>query len=595
MARFGKYGTLVEDAPSVKAPRFGKFGSLADQEEDVTAPVEVETPARWQQLAQQYAAQQDYDPQAIDDTVRSSTAGKALIRGGLQLKGVGQGLGLLGADFFGADEIARDLLEGYQGTQKELEAVKSDVPSYKDIDSLGDLGTYAVDAVFENLPMFIPGLVTGGVGAAIARKGAEKLVEKIVAEQVAKGVAKDAAEKIAAREVMKRITIGSAAGAYPSAVGMEAGSIYTDIVDEGGARDLGSQAAALGGGAVAGALEVIPEVAALRKVMGPVADEFTGSLVKRLGKEGAKLFLAEAGTEGAQTIIEQASRNAALEGDQDINWDEVVDATLKGGLAGGILGTGAQATAEVRGYDEKRQVGKDIYDAVDNAQWDEDGASIAVRNLDPDTVQAILTPEDLESPIPNDVLIEGKAELAAAEKEDAFNKILDDAKLPGVGGRVRVDFGDGRIEGGEILGGFDASSSDLGLSGKGLSIKLDNGEQIDELLETLQSLGVQITPELQDDVEAAVTTANQVQSGGGVLPAAAGQAAPGAVPSSPSGAANAPAIGTAEAGAVPPDGPAGVAAAAGPPAAVPTMAQGSPTAPVQGLAAGGSEGPGAGA
>lgn len=290
----------------------------------------------------------DLTPTSFDKRITDSWN-----RGLANLKATGYGLVAAGADAVGDKELGDWGLEGYKDATELARTYQSDVPSYKDIrtDTVGgfatDAGKYAVDAVFENLPMFLPSLVTGGVGVAIARKGAEKVVERVVAAKMAEGLSRELAEKAAAKAVLQRVGVGAAAGALPSTAGMETGSIYGDIVEETGKRGGAASAIAFGGGLAAGSLDVLPQVMALKKAFGPLADEFTGSLVKRLGVAGAKTFLAEAGTEGAQTLIEQASVKAAG-GKRPYNWDEVIDATLKGGLPGGILGVGGQGVAEVR-------------------------------------------------------------------------------------------------------------------------------------------------------------------------------------------------------------------------------------------------------
>lgn len=551
MARFGKYGTLVNDAPAVKAPRFGKFGSLVTDEEepDAIAPVEAAEPVR-------------------------PTFGESVGRGADLVQSMAYGAVEATGELVGSDTLTDVGRVGRKRNEREAGAAPEG-QNFLDIRDAGDLGAWMKDTIGEQIPMMAPSLGGAAAGAAVG--------------SVVPGVG---------------TLVGGAVGAFVPSLVMGVGEVQGAIKE----KDPNAEApgwAFAGGSAIAALDSVLPgklgtrlmrhlgvdlaEEVAERTLYKPLKDEFV-----EVAADGAKSMATEAITEALQEAIGEVA--ASKGADTDIDWANLGTQMIEAGAAGALMGGSADVTMGAAGRALRPRDGFQRFaDSIDDAQFDEDGASIAVRNLDPNTVEAVLTPEEIDSEIPNDILIEGKAELQAAEQEDAFNKLLDEAKLPGVGSRVRVNFGDGRIEGGEILGGFDGSSEELGLSGRGVSIKLDNGEQVDELLETLQALGVQITPELEEDIQAAQDAADSVQSGGGVLPAAAGQAAPGAVPSSPSGAANAPAIGTAEAGAVPPDGPAGVATAAGPPAAVPTMAQGSPTAPVQGLAAGGSEGPGAGA
>jgi hypothetical protein len=280
-------------------------------------------------------------PASVEDTGQGRIS-KSLERGVEGLKSTGYGLAALGADVVGAKDFGTSMLEKYKQTEARAQELASDVPTYKDIHGFGDAGKYAVDAIFENLPMFIPSLVSGGFGAAVARKGAESLVADMVAKKIGEGLGKDAAEKAAAEMVAKRVAVGSAAGAYVPSAGMEMGSIYGDIVDETGKRGGTGAAAAVVGGSVAGALDLVANIPILGKMFGEAAKDVSGSLIKRLGVEGAKQLLLEGGTEGLQTIVEQASAQAGGS-NKAINWDDVIDSALKGGLAGGVLGAGTEA------------------------------------------------------------------------------------------------------------------------------------------------------------------------------------------------------------------------------------------------------------
>lgn len=319
------------------------------------------------------------------DTQAPNTDGrfvKGVKRGAHNLASTGYGLAAVGADLVGADGVRDKMIAGFQDQNKQAEAIQSDVPSYTDIrtDGVGnfltDAGKYAVDAFAENIPMFIPSLVTGGLGAVAAAPGraaAEKLIEGSIAKHVAtlagEGLvgaeARKVAEARAAEEVGKHIAkrtgMGAAAGAYPSSAGMEVGSIYSDIYNDTGESHPGL---ALGGGAVAGALDVIPQVHALRNALGPAADELTGSLIRRLGVAGGKTILEEMGTEGLQTVIEQVTAQQANP-NKPFDWNDVVDSMLKGLVGGGVMGAGGEAVRSFRnrGMDgqPKPQTGDQMY------------------------------------------------------------------------------------------------------------------------------------------------------------------------------------------------------------------------------------------
>ena len=120
---------------------------------------------------------------ASEEETGQGRISKSLERGVEGLKSTGYGLAALGADVVGAKDFGTSMLEKYKQTEARAQELASDVPTYKDIHGFGDAGKYAVDAIFENLPMFIPSLVSGGVGAAVARKGAESLVADMVVKK----------------------------------------------------------------------------------------------------------------------------------------------------------------------------------------------------------------------------------------------------------------------------------------------------------------------------------------------------------------------------------------------------------------------------
>lgn len=269
-------------------------------------------------------------------------------RGLRNLQALAYGAAGMGADAMGMDAKAEKLLKDYvEITENNLRDNPAAIGSYKNIEDLGDAGRYAVEAVLENVAMIIPSLVTGGVGAAAARKAAEKVVGGMVQKQVAQGIARKVAEQNALKFIAKRVTMGATAGAAASSVAMEAGSIMGDIYAETGQMRAGTAAV---GGIAAGLLDTIAPVMALRKIAGPVVDEAAGHVLSRLGAEVGKQFLVEAGTEGLQTLIEKASVRS-VDGKVLFNAqlaDELIDATLKGGIGGAVMGGASQAVAEVR-------------------------------------------------------------------------------------------------------------------------------------------------------------------------------------------------------------------------------------------------------
>lgn len=336
-------------ARAAATPVADKFAQMADPNATFDARLDAKLATRQKNKGvvpgMPSVAQPAADPMAPTD---EPSLINDVQRGARNLQATGFGLAALAADATGYDEAADKMLAKYvETTNNNLRDNPAAIGSYKNVETLGDAGRYAVEAVLENAAMIIPSLVTGGIGAMAARKGAEKIVGGMISQQVAKGVAREVAERNALAFIARRATMGAVAGAVPASVGMEAGSIMGDIYSETGQKASGT---ALAGGALAGTLDSIGPVLALRKIVGPIADDVAGHVLARLGKEVGTQFLAESLTEGAQTFIEKLAVRS-VDGKPVLSTellDEMIDATLKGGIGGAVMGGASQAVSEIR-------------------------------------------------------------------------------------------------------------------------------------------------------------------------------------------------------------------------------------------------------
>lgn len=279
-------------------------------------------------------------------------------RGGSQLKQLGYGLGAMAADVVGADETAQNWLNRYIDIGQDIQETNAPtIGTFRNIHGVDDAVRYGIEAVGENAAMFLPSLVTGGIGAIAARKLAQKGLAEVVESQVAKGVARDVAEREALGQVAKAGMVGGAAGTIPANVGMEMGSIYGDVYEKTGEKAPGTAAAL---GAVAGALDSIGDAMGLKRVFGrELAETATRSLFSRLGVEGAKQFLVETPTEMLQTILERTAvalrdPSQAVFSQQGI--DEIIDAGAKGGLGGVGIGVTTEAAGSIGDWAKSRGV-----------------------------------------------------------------------------------------------------------------------------------------------------------------------------------------------------------------------------------------------
>ncbi len=290
-----------------------------------------------------------------------------IARGVDQLQAMFYGAGAAVGDIVGSEDLTDWGIEGYERNMAEASQNAAAVGTYKNIKDIGDAGRYAVEAIFENLPMFLPSLATGGVGAFVARKAAERAVKSsiasIVEKKVAQGWTQEAAEKLGqhaggkmildnfkkqatkqaqkqtAGVVPKATKRGAAIGAYAGALPMTTGEVTGSVYDATGEIHGGL---GLAGGAISASFEMLPNVMFLSNVLGKdVANNLTRGLIKRVGVGTAKGMLAEGPTEVAQSLVEHVATNIA---DPSIDifspdhTDELIDSFLKGAAAGGGIG-----------------------------------------------------------------------------------------------------------------------------------------------------------------------------------------------------------------------------------------------------------------
>lgn len=285
--------------------------------------------------------------------------GQDLSRGLDQLQFMSYGLGAWGADSVGAEDTAKKWAEGAKAQMDQMKEYPATVGKMGNIKDAGDLAGYVVEALGENALTMVPMLVSGGVGYKVAESGAtklskeaaegmlEKYVSSQVAAEVAKGVTKDKALKIVATRMGQR---GAAGGTMIASSSMEIGAITGDIYTETGDIRPGI---ALAYGLPAGGLDALPGMMILNRALGPGADQVKKGVIRKYGVEGAKSFFSEAGTEGVQTMLEnaavvQADPNAKFLSKEGLDriMEGVDDAMLKGGIGGAGMGMAVKGVTD---------------------------------------------------------------------------------------------------------------------------------------------------------------------------------------------------------------------------------------------------------
>ena len=239
----------------------------------------------------------------------------------------------LAADLVGAEDTSEALLDTYLEKQAAIEQnYPTTAGMAKDIDSFSDAGYWAANTLGELLPNITSTAGFGALGANATKAISQRAVKEFVEDRVAAGVAREVAEQEVAQLVAKKSLQSGVATAGISTGVQSTGAVYGDTYGATGERS--PYLSLLAGGAVA-ALDTALPAFVLKKlnIGGEVAkDAVAQSLIKRMGKDGASAFLMEGGTEALQTVIEQ------LPAGQPINWDQVIEAGLRGGFGGSVVG-----------------------------------------------------------------------------------------------------------------------------------------------------------------------------------------------------------------------------------------------------------------
>ena len=275
----------------------------------------------------------------------------------------GRGLASLGGDVlpamvgkaFGAEDYAKKQLEEAKTYGEETEKLyPAAVGSYKNINDLGDFGTYAVEAVGEVIPSLLPSLFTGGA-AAIAGRGAvaaaKMAAEKAAVAQAAKGATaeavKDAAMKAGVAAANKVALKYQAVGAVTGSAAQNVPDVFQNIYEKTDKMDLGT---AIVAGSFNAALDAVLPVMLLRKanIGGISPQEIGAAWYKRMGKGAATGFATEGSTEAVQEMSSAAAEKFVdnnLNFFTEKNFERFLDAGLKGGIGGGAITSATNVVA----------------------------------------------------------------------------------------------------------------------------------------------------------------------------------------------------------------------------------------------------------
>lgn len=260
------------------------------------------------------------------------TGVKGLQQAGYGVAGLaGEGLKGLGAERMG-EAVAQFGLEGAQKTAEEAQKYAPAVGGITDIESPREAALWATGGLGQLLPFAATSVLGGGAGALAARGAAQAAAARVAGQAVARGASTELASALGAEAAKQAVQRGAVTGLAATSVPTEQGLIYTDVYEQTGER---APLAALGYGALAGALDVLPEM----RIAGALVRPAVRSGILR---EAGKQAVAEGITEGAQTYIE-AQPAASINPQLTPKWQDILNATALGALGGGVTGGAAAA------------------------------------------------------------------------------------------------------------------------------------------------------------------------------------------------------------------------------------------------------------
>jgi len=292
------------------------------------------------------------DPRTGMPAAQSKSQFQKGLRSGMeQLSSISSGVEGAAQAFAGDNEAADAAV---MESQKFQERAQQFGPRIQNVDEVNDIDAFtdwAVGAIGQQIPIMASMVVGGPAGVGV------------------RGAVRAALPKAALPSTAAAATTGM----VTSASGLETGSIFPELQSDMSIRETTTPreraVTALGFGTVAGSLEALPFIGITKRF--GVDKAATGAIKKSVGKAISKGAITqgalEAGTEGAQTIVERAAHkflndNADIFTEEGLS--EMRNAIAAGGLLGGGIGGfgGAIQGAMQEGSDSFDAIGQQISD-----------------------------------------------------------------------------------------------------------------------------------------------------------------------------------------------------------------------------------------
>lgn len=274
----------------------------------------------------------------------------------------------IGASALGFEDYAKRQMEEAAQSQREIAAEYPEAfESYKDVQGLGDFGTFAAMEVGKQIPniatMIGPGVAGRVIGGRMAGKAA---AETLAAREAEKEIAKGAAEKYAAQRIGAGKEFGQNLGVYLGAYSLNAPEVFGSIYNETGKLEPG---AALIASSISSVLDSYLPSKLLNTITGPVKVGVVENILKQSGMKPGLARKAVAGitgaagmeglTEGAQEAINIAAEKFVQNNPQIFNskdWERVTESAVRGAVTGGVFGGVGAVPSRIRERGEEKRI-----------------------------------------------------------------------------------------------------------------------------------------------------------------------------------------------------------------------------------------------
>lgn len=290
-------------------------------------------------------SENDYLDNALNTpSSTESSFSRAIARGTDQYQASLYGFAKTIGDATGIDMLSKFGEEGVESNIKEIMANPADIRDWDDVDSLAEFGTYFVEALGEQVPQLavdIP-LLVGGTVAGTSMVGARK----VAMAQVGKTVKRKLGQKAFLN--FKRLAV-----AAPTAnlMAQSIGETQMELM----AEDVEAPGTAIATGAVKGLIDRVGLGYIVDKALkvGVSPNKLVNTTKQLLAAAGSGMAV-EGATEAAQTALDKVALKYELGDEFDLTsqavLDEIIESSIKGGLVGGTLSSGARGISLYHEY-----------------------------------------------------------------------------------------------------------------------------------------------------------------------------------------------------------------------------------------------------